>query len=88
MRANINLLQNEKNIFMSEIYSIANIDWFKYVFGIIALLFGLINSLLIYIFNQVKKDIIEIKRKTDADHEILSNILTEHKIFHRCKKSE
>ena len=68
---------------MSEINSIASLEWIKYALGGIGLLVGIINVLIMNIFSTVKNDIKDIKKKQDKDHDRLNRLLAEHYIHHK-----
>lgn len=67
---------------MSEIQSIADITWFKYIFYAGVGLVSVINALIYHIFTGLKKDFEKIKKVVDEDHDKLNEMRTEHGIYH------
>jgi len=67
---------------MSEIQSAANLEWIKYGVISISVLAGVVNTLIIYIFQALKRDVEKIKIKQETDHDKIIKLEAEHKNNH------
>lgn len=63
---------------MSEIQSASDPDWVKYGIACIGVLTAVVNTLIIYIFQALKKDVDKIKVKQDLDHDKIIKLEAEH----------
>ena len=64
---------------MPEIQSVANLELFKYIIGV---LIGLVNVLIVVIAKNFKGEFNKLKFRCDKDHDRLDRIETAHNIFH------
>ena len=68
---------------MSEIQSVTDTKWAEYGLSLIGVLTVIVNTLIIYIFQALKKDVEKIKTKQESDHDKIIKLESDHENNHK-----